>query len=1160
MSVAVTSVQIPATTAELTVGGITNMNASVLPANATNKTLQYESDNPSVATVDAAGAIVGVGVGTAKITVKSANGKTASMQVTVRFVNATGVTVSPNEASVGVGSVRTLTANIEPADASNKAVSWNSSAPAIATVDSEGKVTGVAEGTATITATTEDGGFTATCQVTIVKNDGMDIKLLNPYKGIDDNSNTVLYGDNMLIAVDLKNGEDAAVGENVVLTLKSRNNGLRYEVKNKSAITDVNGRAEFVVGLEDNRNTSIMDPSGAGIYDLTAIRTKANDGTSITQKELTVNTAIIESEGIKVVSSDELEPAEGSNWKPPVASTRAYYSGKGNWSQINQEYVVSQKVSPTGSTSHEVEFTVSANLKYGEVTEGRKDWTWKPEGDDGTKTTYTVYNQSNDETTSTEVKKIPEGINSLRINFSKIDISEFTAIYIEFYDKNNNPIDVLRKVITDASNLPEVADSEDGKQTSIQIGDIAQYGEVRLVVSLVTKGQVKTDGESYILSKIIGTYDNDTNKFAEHSLSNDSYVTWEDVSNDVSYEKKVVKSGDSEHTMLERLTGAAADAVFDVSIPVFPYSGDAFISVRNGMTYLYPTENEEVYDTQGYFAGYKNINVIKEIPNRRAIQVTNAEEATRRCSVTPVLSGNNAVVNSEKTGMTALKATINIPGVEEDVFNSQNGKELYTSVQWAPVTQEGVANDEFYAVEGQSVRIAAQLCDINENKVAAPNEKIRFSAAGVDFVGLNQNNRSIYNTATRNKKVDLISELSETKTDGTWTTDRDGRVEIELQGVMGTSYVKNLTAVPLNGKYKVNLSILGNTDETKEMSVKSGNADIYWVALGLSYTHSADKNNAIVKPFEHWEDGVSVSSNDTTNPVSEFPRGIDWNVGYLPIASITDDQNGYNANEREDKGVRLNVSGVKVNYDVTSDGSIDVKATGKTYLTNVGKNTVKMHSDEIGTIYLNGTLSGTENDLKNVRFTKKDETTSKPNVGRGDSNIINYTTLIHTTKWLGNGTVAKVSDVPSKWNFGDSNLDGYIGLVDNSGAGYVDVKVDYTITKYNSNEVVSSNSAYTEKTTDSKKGTKRGYIRIKDELAKLTEIPEGYRIEATFTLPDGSQYGPRTFGPYYVVGGSITGGGTPENPSDSDSGSNSDNDLAPSQDLTPNDGAEVVGN
>ena len=219
-----------------------------------------------------------------------------------------------------------------------------------------------------------------------------------------------------------------------------------------------------------------------------------------------------------------------------------------------------------------------------------------------------------------------------------------------------------------------------------------------------------------------------------------------------------------------------------------------------------------------------------------------------------------------------------------------------------------------------------------------------------------------------------------------------------------------------------------------------------------------------------------------------------------------------------------------------------------------------MHSDEIGTIYLNGTLNGTENELKNVRFTKKDETTNEttswPNVGRGDSNIISYTTLSHTTKWLGDGTVAKVSDVPSKWNYGDANLDGYIGLVDNSGAGYVGVKVDYTITKYDSNEVVSSNSAYTEKATDPKKGTKRGYIRIKDELAKLTEIPEGYRIEATFTLPDNSTYGPRTFGPYYVVGGGVTSG----NSLDSGSGLNSDNNLTPSQESTPNSGDEVVGN
>lgn len=65
------------------------------------------------------------------------------------------------------GGTAQLTATVEPIDATNKKVTWSSSAPGVATVDASGNVTAVAEGTATITATTDDGGKTATCTVTV---------------------------------------------------------------------------------------------------------------------------------------------------------------------------------------------------------------------------------------------------------------------------------------------------------------------------------------------------------------------------------------------------------------------------------------------------------------------------------------------------------------------------------------------------------------------------------------------------------------------------------------------------------------------------------------------------------------------------------------------------------------------------------------------------------------------------------------------------------------------------------------------------------------------------------------------------------------------------------------------------------------------------------
>ena len=81
-------------------------------------------------------------------------------------VSVTSVTLNKTATSIQVGGTETLTATISPTDAANKKVTWKSDKPEIATV-AEGKVTGVKAGTAIITVTTEDGGKTATCKVTV---------------------------------------------------------------------------------------------------------------------------------------------------------------------------------------------------------------------------------------------------------------------------------------------------------------------------------------------------------------------------------------------------------------------------------------------------------------------------------------------------------------------------------------------------------------------------------------------------------------------------------------------------------------------------------------------------------------------------------------------------------------------------------------------------------------------------------------------------------------------------------------------------------------------------------------------------------------------------------------------------------------------------------
>lgn len=93
----------------------------------------------------------------------------------VGTVAATGVTINKKATSLSFGATETLTATVVPANATNKNVVWSSDNTDVATVDASGKVVAVDLGTANITATTEDGGFKSSCQVSVINSTGRTI-------------------------------------------------------------------------------------------------------------------------------------------------------------------------------------------------------------------------------------------------------------------------------------------------------------------------------------------------------------------------------------------------------------------------------------------------------------------------------------------------------------------------------------------------------------------------------------------------------------------------------------------------------------------------------------------------------------------------------------------------------------------------------------------------------------------------------------------------------------------------------------------------------------------------------------------------------------------------------------------------------------------------
>ena len=169
-TVAVTGVSLSKTSLTLAESGSETLTATVTPSNATNKAVSWKSSDASVASVDNNGKVSAVKAGSATITVTTSDGgKTATCSVTVtsKTVSVTGVKLDKSNLELKAGETAQLAATVEPSDASEKGVEWTSSDTKIATVDGSGKVTAVSVGNATITATTKDGGKTASCSVTV---------------------------------------------------------------------------------------------------------------------------------------------------------------------------------------------------------------------------------------------------------------------------------------------------------------------------------------------------------------------------------------------------------------------------------------------------------------------------------------------------------------------------------------------------------------------------------------------------------------------------------------------------------------------------------------------------------------------------------------------------------------------------------------------------------------------------------------------------------------------------------------------------------------------------------------------------------------------------------------------------------------------------------
>ena len=164
----VQSISIYAPTRTLEVGYYTELSTTITPSTATvsSDQISWNSSNTYVATVSY-GRVTAKNPGTTTITATTPNGKKASCVFTIT-AKVTGISLNYTTYSLAKGDSFTLTPTISPSNASNKNITWSSSNTSIATV-SNGVVTGIAGGSATITATTNNNLY-ASCSVTVSNN------------------------------------------------------------------------------------------------------------------------------------------------------------------------------------------------------------------------------------------------------------------------------------------------------------------------------------------------------------------------------------------------------------------------------------------------------------------------------------------------------------------------------------------------------------------------------------------------------------------------------------------------------------------------------------------------------------------------------------------------------------------------------------------------------------------------------------------------------------------------------------------------------------------------------------------------------------------------------------------------------------------------------
>ena len=163
------SINISDESLNLKIGSTSQLITTILPSDA-NQEISWSSSNSNVAVVDSNGLVTARGIGTATIVARTINNMIDTCQVIVGNYSLTlkGISVTTDYTVLPLNSSKQLIVAFNPSNATNKTITWTSSNPSIATIDSSGNIKAISPGSTIITARSLDGGYTDTVNVEVV--------------------------------------------------------------------------------------------------------------------------------------------------------------------------------------------------------------------------------------------------------------------------------------------------------------------------------------------------------------------------------------------------------------------------------------------------------------------------------------------------------------------------------------------------------------------------------------------------------------------------------------------------------------------------------------------------------------------------------------------------------------------------------------------------------------------------------------------------------------------------------------------------------------------------------------------------------------------------------------------------------------------------------